>query len=435
MIARVSLLDDLRFNVFHVLPYFAQGLFRKRPFWVGLVARMHPDPSGVRFGGRLRQKYRGRCVRLHMLTTPTVLVWDAELMRRVLDYSPSVYAEPDSKRRGMSHFQPESLTISRGAAWQSRRRFNEQVLQSGGLHPFASRFLEVVREEVRADRNRSRGAWTWPDAERLFNVLALRIIFGDRAREDWKLVKTLDSLMRQANRLVLLRRNRAFDVLSERIANYLADPEPHTLAASCRETPADEQTRVANQIPHWMFALKDTLAMNAVMALALVSSQDACSERVRAELPAGDSSANSLDQCRYLEGCVQEAMRLWPTTPMLVRTTLAADLLRDAVIPQGVQVLIWNSFNHRDTASEPDADHFRPERWKEGGADYRYNHFSHGAQQCAGKSLALFLAKAVVAEWVRHESFALKCPNLPPSGRLPHAFDVFRARFERKPGR
>ena len=53
-VARASLLDSLRFNLLHVLPLGLQGTFRKRPFWVRLIGRVHPDPLGLRFVARLK---------------------------------------------------------------------------------------------------------------------------------------------------------------------------------------------------------------------------------------------------------------------------------------------------------------------------------------------------------------------------------------------
>ena len=67
-------------------------------------------------------------------------------VRRVLEGSPSPFAaDPEAKRKGMVHFQPDALTISRGAEWQSRRRFTEAVLGQVA----ADRVTEVVRDEVR----------------------------------------------------------------------------------------------------------------------------------------------------------------------------------------------------------------------------------------------------------------------------------------------
>ncbi len=60
---------------------------------------------------------------------------------------------------------------------------------------------------------------------------------------------------------------------------------------------------------HWLFALGDTLAINALRCLALLAVYDA--ERTLA-----------IEEPARLEACLQEAMRLWPTTAMLSRATV-----------------------------------------------------------------------------------------------------------------
>ena len=49
----------------------------------------------------------------------------------------------------------------------------------------------------------------------------------------------------------------------------------------------------------------------------------------------------------YLEGCIQEAMRLWPTTPILARESVADDTLEGMALPKGSQIVILNTFTHR----------------------------------------------------------------------------------------
>jgi cytochrome P450 len=90
---------------------------------------------------------------------------------------------------------------------------------------------------------------------------------------------------------------------------------------------------------------------------------------------------------------IQEAMRLWPTTPMLMRQTVEDEILGGNTIPKGTQVLILNGFNHRDWETNPDAGSFCPDFWLDKRSDYRFNHLSNGTQVCAGKSPALFKQK------------------------------------------
>ena len=77
-------------------------------------------------------------------------------------------------------------------------------------------------------------------------------------------------------------------------------------------------------------------------------------------------------------------MRLWPTTPMLVRETVVQTLCTGEAVPLGTQVLILNSFNHRDSERDPWAHSFAPEQWAGGTTNPFFNHLSSGPQVCRG---------------------------------------------------
>jgi cytochrome P450 len=137
-----------------------------------------------------------------------------------------------------------------------------------------------------------------------------------------------------------------------------------------------------------------------------------------------------IDGLKYLEGCVQEAMRLWPTTPMLVRESVVQTLIRGEAVPTGTQVLILNSFNHRDRERYAWADSFAPEKWALGTPNSLFNHLSSGRQVCAGKDLALFLAKAVLATLLADRRLALVGPRLDQNGPIPYAYNYFSICFK-----
>src|SRR3712207_8350418 len=103
--------------------------------------------------------------------------------------------------------------------------------------------------------------------------------------------------------------------------------------------------------------MRDTLGANAYRALAAIVASDEVEDRVRAEMDDADlTDAAAVDGLRYLEGCLQEAMRLWPTTPLLARETTRETTLAGEKLDEGTQVLISNVFNHRDAEEVPDAD-------------------------------------------------------------------------------
>lgn len=441
-IVSVSLLDKIRFQAGHMLPNYLLGLFKKSPFWTGVIHRFHPDASGRRLILRWRRKYHTRYFGVSFLGTQTILVVDPYAIRRVLEQSPAVYADPRAKHKGMAHFQPNAVTISRPPLWDLRRRFNEHVLAAGQVHPEGDAFLKVIQEETRAALVETPGVLTWPFFERLFQRVTLRIVLGNQAVADTALVEALDQLLFQANRLFLLKRNPRFARVYTQIDKYLKSPEPNTLAARCREaleaTPTTpwltrDKIDVASQMPHWLFAMKDTLALNTAACLVLLADHPEICDAARAEAQSWDESAHGLAEARFLSACVEEAMRLWPTTPMLVRECSIPDILADEVLVPGTQLIIWNSSNHRNIETYPDANEFRPARWLEPQFGTWFNHLSSSTQVCAGKDLALLIAKGILAELLRGHRFRNRCTIVEPGGEAPDSFNAFNVELERTP--
>ena len=124
-------------------------------------------------------------------------------------------------------------------------------------------------------------------------------------------------------------------------------------------------------------------------------------------------------------------MRLWTTTPLLSRESLVELSWRGARVPAGTQLLIFNTFHHRDRERLPYADRFAPEEWTQGtaGEDWGLNFFSHGPQGCPGADLALLIGSAVVAELLGARTLSADGGGLDPLRPLPHMLDAFALRF------
>jgi cytochrome P450 len=422
-----SLAESLQFVALVLLPTLARGLFSPRPKVARKLADVDADGRAISLLAEIRRNHGGEGARL--LGGRLVVLWGSDAIREVLDHSADVYAsDSGAKGKGMSHFQPDALTLSRGEEWRDRRAFNEAVLATGDrVHPLAERFLAVVAEEV--ERMRA-GGLEFSDWEELFDRITLRVIFGDGSRDDQELTDLLEQLMSEANRLVGLSEGDDYYELYGRLEGKLIDPEPDSLIGRFAEAPQTDRTRVVHQLPHWMFAMRDTLATNSYRALACILADPAIEGRAREELEGADvSSPEALGDASYLEGCLAEAMRLWPTTPILARETTRETTLAGERLDAETQVMIVNTFNHRDREAVEDADVFVPERWEGSGSDYRFNHLSNGSQSCPGGPLVYLLGKAVLAQALDRYDIELKRPSLEPSEPLPYVLDHFEVQF------
>ncbi|HET6864612.1 MAG TPA: cytochrome P450 [Solirubrobacteraceae bacterium] len=427
-LADASLREALGVIATGVVPAIVRGLFAPWRGAMKLLTRADADARAIAVLTAVRRRHGGQGVRL--LRGRLIVLWGVDAIREVLDRSAELFAsDAGAKATGMSHFQPDALTLSRGPDWRDRRPFNEAVLASRDrVHPDGRRFVEVVADEV--DRMPLGHVLEWRDWERLFDLVTLRVIFGDRARCDQRLTGLLETLMREGNRLVGLRPNDEYYELYGELERRVRDPEPGSLLARIADAPHGDRTRVVQQIPHWMFAMRDTLAANAYRALAAIVADPAVERRVREDMIGADiCDPRALDGMRYLGGCMHEAMRLWPTTPLLAREVVHDVTLAGERVPAGTQILIVNAFNHRDPDHVEDGDRLVPERWRSDSKDYRFNHLSNGSQDCPGGPLVMLLGKAAIAQVLSRWTLRLEEPSLPAGGPMPAMIDFYTERF------
>jgi len=424
---RASVVDGVRFTAQIGVPQVVLGLFKKRQLPMKVASLARADAQGFHLVKGLVERNGPGPFLIRVATDQALLLHAPEDIEFVLGGSPDPFAsDPDTKRKGMSAFQPDALTISRGDEWRNRRAFAESVLATGKpLHPLAPRFLTVEREGVGALA--SLETVTWPDLNESFQRITRRVVFGDRAGGDVDLSARLGALMAAGNSTPGKPAD-GYDELLASIQAYVDDPDPESLTARFADAPHDTTTNVAGQAIHWLFAMGDTLPLNLMRALVLLATHPEQLHEVRAEIAAIDiDRAEDVAGLDYTAGCVLEAMRLWPTTPLFGRiTTRDVTFPGGEVLPADTQVLIYNVFNHRDPARVPFADDFSPGEWASGDASqsWQFNFFSHGPQGCPGAGLSVFLGQAFLARLLASWTPSVDGVSLDPGQPLPHGLDV-----------
>jgi cytochrome P450 len=253
-------------------------------------------------------------------------------------------------------------------------------------------------------------------------------VFGDAAAEDDAITGQLGDLMSAGNRMPG-KPAAGYASFVARVQEYVDAAEPGSLCSLVADAPSDAETDPAGQLIHWLFAMGDTLPANLLRALALLATHPDQLGEVRGRLDGVDlERPEGIAEQDYLAACIQEAMRLWPTTQLFGR--VATEDVRfptGAKLPAGEQALIYNVFNHRNRERIPYADRFAPEEWVDGDAadDWSFNFFSHGPQGCPGAGLAIFLGQAVLARLIATSALELTGARLDPGRRLPYSLDIY----------
>ncbi len=135
----------------------------------------------------------------------------------------------------------------------------------------------------------------------------------------------------------------------------------------------------------------------------------------------------------YLRAVVLESLRLWPTTPLLLRESTIATAWENGVIPAHTSIVIFTPFFHRDDQRLPYADRFAPELWMENppAQGWPLVPFSEGPAVCPGRNLVQLLSTAMLAAILENTEVKLKPPlRLNENQPLPATLNHFGLRFE-----
>jgi len=427
-----GVLDTLALAVDVFAPTFAKGVIIRRPGAEAVAERLDLDRRAVQRMQKLRNKYGPGPLMLPLPLRKQAVVFAPEHVRRVLDESPEPFATASSeKRAALSHFEPQGVLVSHGPERADRRRFNEAVLESDrAVHHMAERFLPLVDEEAGRilAAARDKGELDWDTFSQGWYRLARRVVFGDGASDDLELHDLTVALRKAANWAFLHPKKRATQArFFARIKHYLERAEPGSLAAVIARTPITAATLPHQQVPQWLFAF-DAAGMTTFRALALLATHPQQAAQARKEIR--NKPGIGRKHLPFLRATVLESLRLWPTTPAILRQTTRATAWEQGTMPAKTGVLLFAPFFHRDDQRLPYANRFAPEVWLEERQDeWPLIPFSGGPATCPAKNLVLMLTSAMLAALIDGRAPRLVSDNPLDPVRLPGSLNNFSLRF------
>jgi cytochrome P450 len=254
-------------------------------------------------------------------------------------------------------------------------------------------------------------------------------VFGDGARNDREITRMLEQLRANANWAFLKPRQRGLQQrFFARLQYHLAQAAPGSLAGVMARTPVTSETAPSHQVPQWLFAF-DPAGMTTFRSLALLAAHPDHAERVRDEIRQTDPAVQPLP---YLRAVVLESLRLWPTTPLVLRESTQETRWDTGIMPAHTHIVILAPFFHRDDERLSYADRFAPELWlgERTSADWPLIPFSGGPAICPGRHIVLLVATTMLAALMGTRDVRLDPPGrLDPGRPLPRTLNNYRLRF------
>jgi cytochrome P450 len=435
---KATALESAAFLLDVFLPTAAKGPLIRRPKAEAVAERLGLDDRAVRRMAKLAGKYPKGPLMLRLPRHQQAVVLHSEHLHHVLANSPEPFSPASSeKKAALAHFEPRFALISEGPERTARRALQEQVLDARSpVHRLAESFLPIVRDEAdrllqRADQGHPPGSFElgWDDFIQSWDRMVRRTVFGNTAREDHELTNMLAELRGNANWSFLKRQDtRLRTKFLSRVEDRMKNADRGSLAFAMANMHPGQHAAPVDQIPQWLFAL-ETTGMATFRTLALLATHPEHFAHAKAEVRRDATERRHLP---FLRACALESLRLWPTTPVILRQSTREVQWPHGTMGAGCGVLIYVPYFHRDEAHVPQAHSFTPERWLDRNEDEGWPlvPFSEGPVFCPGRQLALMLSSAMLASLIDMSSFALSSRHaLGPQTRLPGTLNAYSLRF------
>ncbi|XP_053970133.1 cytochrome P450 4c3 [Anastrepha ludens] len=169
---------------------------------------------------------------------------------------------------------------------------------------------------------------------------------------------------------------------------------------------------IREEVDTFMFEGHDTTSAAISWTLFLLGSHPEYQERVVEELQSifGDdketpATMQNLMDMRYLECCIKDALRLFPSVPMMARSIGEDVKIGDYLIPAGTTAIIVTYMLHRNPKVFPKPEQFNPDNFLPancaGRHPFAYIPFSAGPRNCIGQKFAILEEKTVLSTILR----------------------------------
>lgn len=173
---------------------------------------------------------------------------------------------------------------------------------------------------------------------------------------------------------------------------------------------------IREEVDTFMFRGHDTTAMSITFTIMLLAEHKEIQDRARAEVKAeldannGKMTMSTLQNLPYLERCIKESLRMYPSVPFISRKPEKDLKLNNYyTVPANTTIHLHIVDVHRDPQFWPNPDVYDPDRFLpencQGRHPYCYIPFSAGPRNCIGQRFAMFELKTVVGSLLYNFNF------------------------------
>jgi cytochrome P450 len=388
----------------------------------------------------------GPFVRLRVYHVPVYVVSDPQLIGQTLVEKRESFVKTLGLRTMAKRLFGQGLLTSEGELWERQQRIIRPHFLPRAVQAYMPSIVECV-EELVSSWNAGSPRDVHADMARVTLKIACRNLFGEDA---WmacdailRVTVAAQDFYRLWERLYLpfaefLPVREAFEyrsairrfdaIVHALIARRKASPDASSDLLSVLVRHRDglgnplPDALIRDEIITMFLASYETTAAAAAWTIYLVSTHRDVLRKVREEI---ERCTSALDMChrlrelRYLHDAVREALRLYPSVPVIGREAREDVVLGGHPIRRGGQVLMSPWAMQRSPRYWKNAGRFIPERWAAEtdrdahSARYVYFPFGGGPRICTGQNLAVQEVMLITATVVRHATLRYADPAPP----------------------
>ncbi|KAJ8675053.1 hypothetical protein QAD02_010839 [Eretmocerus hayati] len=169
-----------------------------------------------------------------------------------------------------------------------------------------------------------------------------------------------------------------------------------------------DEEGIREEVATFVFEGHDTTAMAMLFTIMLLAENQDAQNRARNEVEGildqvgGKPEMNDLQHFVYLERCIKESLRMFPSVPMIGRKMVEDLRFKNFMAPKGSHLVMHINHVHRDPEFWPEPEKFDPDRFlperSQGRHPFAYLPFSAGFRNCIGQKFAMMELKSSIAQ-------------------------------------
>ncbi|MFT3811173.1 MAG: cytochrome P450 [Micropepsaceae bacterium] len=396
--------------------------------------------------------YQELMIRRGLFGQPVWIVSDPEAVKRILLDNAGNYPKGAQQQRRLKPAVGDGLLTAGGDSWRWQRRTTAPAFQHRKIVAFAPAMTAAALEMLTAwEAEGAAERDVADDMMRLTYDVLSRTVFGADARTDAKkmgdafgryfdtlgkldlasflnLPEWIPTVGRMKARPVLRYFNAEIGrIVNERRALLARDagaaPDDLLTMLLTATDPEDgrpmDDRQVIDNVITFIGAGHETTANALCWTLYLLSEFPWADARIQDELTrvlnGRLAEAEDVAKLTYTRQVIEEAMRLYPPAPFLVREALEPDELAGFPVKAGTQVVVspWIVHRHERLWDEPAL--FDPERFAPGRREaiHRFAYFPFGAgpRICIGMAFAMQEAVLLLATMLQRYRFEVVAPD------------------------